>query len=97
MIAHQKICASEGTGCIFNSKLLQYFIQKEFVEKSQKTQEIAASPVPVATLEPVLHESKDDLDKKIPIGGNFCHQVSASTLTESTSPKKVLFMLSQIL
>jgi hypothetical protein len=43
MVAHQNTCNSAPQGCQFNSKLLQYFIQKEFVEKKEQGQ---PDPVP---------------------------------------------------
>jgi len=59
LLCHQKGCESDKPGCQFNAKLLQYFINKEFLQKPKKASSEVANEAsePVASIENTV-ESK---------------------------------------
>ena len=80
MVAHQNSCSSITNGCQFNAKLLQYFIQKEFVEK--KEEELPLQDEPLETKEETLEEIQPEEPSHCCDHGDEIQKANVMTITK---------------
>ena len=81
MVAHQNECANGSNGCQFNSKLLQYFIQKEFVEKKEQEQPALVPDREVSV--PVVETKEATLEEKVSNEHSQCCSASVEDIQKS--------------
>ena len=80
MVAHQNSCSSITNGCQFNAKLLQYFIQKEFVEK--KEEELPLQEEPLESKEETLEEIQPEEPSHCCDHGDEIQKANVMTITK---------------
>ena len=75
MIIHQKNCQLSGAdiSCKLNAKLLQYFLQKEFMDNKQESTSVVPNNLAVASSQQVNETCADKI----------CHQINQDACQEN--------------